>query len=252
MADQKEPAALNPDAEGVADALRLRIQKSDLAPGEWLREARLCGEFGIGRSIARRALRILADDGLIEIAENRGARVLATSVEEVFDLYEIRAALYGLAARFACLRGSDAAIRQMLVDIDRLLADANAGRPAEDIIGLSESIFTQMAVFASADARRMIESIRRKTRFHFSYVALALNSPGPYDHWREVRAALAKRDADAASQGARDILYFMQGEVAKIMLAHGARVREDGPPLSVVAAAPERSPRKRATNGRRG
>lgn len=249
MPEQNESAAVIPDAESVADALRLRIQKSELPPGEWLREVRLCSDFGVGRSIARRALRILADDGLIEIAENRGARVLATSVEEVFDLYEVRAALYGLAARFACLRGSDAAIRQMLVDIDRLLIDVNAGKPAEEIIGQSEAIFTQMAAFASADARRMIDAIRRKTRFHFSYVALALDAPGPYEHWRQVRAALAKRDADAASQGARDILYFMQGAVAKIMLAHGARVREDGPP---VAAAPESPRKKRATSGRRG
>jgi hypothetical protein len=38
-----------------------------------------------------------------------------------------------------------------------------------------------------------------------------------------VRAALVARDADEASQAARDILYFMQGEVARIMLAHGRR-----------------------------
>lgn len=254
-ADYEGQEIVPSDSDGVAQALRLRIQKSDLAPGEWLREARLCSEFGVGRSIVRRALRALADDGLIEIEENRGARVLATSVEEVFDLYEIRAALYGLAARFACLRGSDAAIRRMLVDIDQLLADAAifmdpaAGKPAEEIIAQSEAIFTQMAACASADAQRMIEAIRRKTRFHFSYVALALNAnaPGPFGHWREVRAALVQRDANGASQAARDILYFMQGEVAQIMLAHGPRIREDGPPPTAVAGPTKR----RASSGRR-
>jgi DNA-binding GntR family transcriptional regulator len=219
------------NAEELAFALRQQIQKSELAPGEWLRESRLCSEFGIGRSIARRALRILADDGLVEIEENRGARISATTVEEVFDLYEVRAALYGLAARFACLRGSDAAIRRMLADIDRMLEDAAKGEPAEQIIALSEAIFSAMAACASPDAQKMIEAVRRKTRFHFSFVALALtaNTPGPYAHWREVRAALVARDADKASQAARDILYFMQGEVARIMLARGPRVREDVP-----------------------
>lgn len=218
-------------ADDIAHALRLQIQGSELAPGEWLREARLCAEFGVGRSIVRRALGILADDGLIEIEENRGARVSATTVEEVFDLYETRAALYGLAARFACMRASDAAIRHMLVNIDRMLSDAASGVPAEQIIATSEEIFSEMAESASPDAQKMIESVRRKTRFHFSYVALALtaNGPGPYAHWRSVRAALVARDADKASQAARDILYFMQGEVARIMLAHGSRVREDSP-----------------------
>ena len=228
-------------ADDLAQALRHKIQKSELAPGEWLREARLCSEFGVGRSTVRRALRTLADDGLIELEENRGARVSVATAEEVFDLYEVRAALYGLAARFACLRASDAAVGQMLANIDRLLSAATSRAPAEEIIEISEAIFSQMSQAASRDAQRMIESVRRKTRFHFSYVALALtaNGPGPYEHWRRVRAALVARDAKEASQAARDILYFMQGEVARIMLAHGPRVREDAPlpalatPLSI-------------------
>jgi DNA-binding GntR family transcriptional regulator len=232
-----------PTADDVADALRHQIQKSELAPGEWLREARLCSQFGVGRSTVRRALRTLADDGLLAIEENRGARVLATTAEEVFDLYEVRAALYGLAARFACLRASDAAIRHMLVNIDRLLSDAETNAPAEQIIEVSEAIFSEMAESASPDAQRMIESVRRKTRFHFSYVALALNAngPGPYEYWRRVRAALVKRDADKASQAAREILYFMQGEVARIMLSHGPRVREDAPFPAPVTPIKRRS-----------
>lgn len=234
-------------AEDLAQILRTMIQKSELPPGEWLREVRLCSEFGVGRSIVRRALRALADDGLVEIEENRGARVSATTVEEVFDLYEARAALYGLAARFACLRGSDATIQSLLDKIDRLLVDAENGVAAEQIIETSESIFSEMSECGSADAQRMIESIRRKTRFHFSYVALAINAngPGPYKSWRGVRAGLIERDPDKASQCARDILYFMQGEVARIMLARGPRVRVDAQP------ARQSAPKPRAAAGRR-
>lgn len=233
-----------PSAEELAQMLRARIQKSELAAGEWLREVKLCNEFGVGRSIVRRALRALADDGLIEIVENRGAYVSATTVEEVFDLYEVRAALYGLAARFACLRGSDAVVRSILAKIERLLSDAASNAPAEQIIEVSEAIFSEMAGCASADAQRMIESVRRKTRFHFSYVALAINAhgPGPYEYWRQVRDALAARDADRASQAARDILYYMQGEVARIMLARGPRLRADTP-LTPSSAAPKRAKR---------
>lgn len=215
-------------ADDVAEALRQRIQSNELVPGEWLREARLCGEFGVGRSIARRALRILGEDGLVELEENRGARVSATTVEEVFDLYEVRAALYGLAARVACMRMTDDEIAGVLEQIDQLLEAADKNDTAEHIIDLSEAIFSTFARYASADAQKMIASVRRKTRFHFSYVALALNSngPGPYAHWREVRAALAGRDVDGASQAARNILYFMQGEVSRIMLAQGRRTRK--------------------------
>jgi DNA-binding GntR family transcriptional regulator len=239
-------------ADELAQVLRTRIQTGEIPPGEWLREIRLGDEFGVGRSIVRRALRALADDGLIEIEENRGARVSATTVEEVFDLYEVRAALYGLATRCACLRAPDAVIQSITATIDQLLSDAAARAPAEQIIGLSEAIFSEMSAYASIDARRMIEAVRRKTRFHFSYVALALTAdgPGPYDHWRRVRAGLLARDANAASQAARDILYFMQGEVARIMLARGPRLRLE-PPMKPAPSKPGVARRPRAGAGKR-
>jgi DNA-binding GntR family transcriptional regulator len=246
---KSEDAAVsrNQTADDLAQTLRLQIQKSELAPGEWLREVRLCSEFNVGRSIVRRALRALADDGLIEIEENRGARISSTTVEEVFDLYEVRAALYGMAARFACLRGGDTTIRAMIAKIDRLLGDAESGVAAERIIEESESIFSDMSACASADAQRMIESIRRKTRFHFSYVALAINTsgPGPYEYWRKVRAALVDRDAEKASQGARDILYFMQGEVARIMLSRGPRLIADAPSTKTSTTTRRAAPRRK-------
>jgi DNA-binding GntR family transcriptional regulator len=210
-------------ADHVAEALRVRIQRSEIHAGEWIREAKLCSDFGIGRSVARRALRALADDGLIELEENRGARVSETTVEEVFDLYEVRAALYGLAARVACLRASDAAIADMLVKIDALLAAARRGAPAEEIMEISEAIFTDMAGHASADAQRMIASIRRKTRWHLTYVALAINAngKGPYVFWRHIRSALIARHPDKAGEGARGLIHFMQDAVARILLARG-------------------------------
>jgi DNA-binding GntR family transcriptional regulator len=225
------PAArLVDEAERVAQGVRLRIQNSAIQPGEWLRETRLCTEFGVGRSIARRALRILAEDGLVELEENRGARVAGTSVQEVFDLFEVRAALYGLAARFACQRGSTAQIARMLVLIDRMLDDVERGAKASDVIGVSEQIFSEMATTASPDARAMIESIRRKTRWHYSYTALdeSAEGPGPFEYWRTIRSALITRDADAASQAARNILYFMQHEVSRGMLSRGLRPPGEG------------------------
>jgi DNA-binding GntR family transcriptional regulator len=216
------PPASPPTAATVADALRRQIQDGRLSPGEWLREARLCSEFGIGRSIARTALRTLADDGLVVIEENRGAYVAATTVQEVFDLYEVRAALYGLAARFACIRATPRQMAETLQLVDALLAGSERGESAEDLIHQSEVIFGRLASTASPDAQRMIESIRRKTRWHYSYVSLAESTDGgPFDHWRVVRAGLAARDGAMAAEGARNILYYMQNVAMRLMISRG-------------------------------
>lgn len=212
-----------PTAVEVTERLRHQIQEGLWSPGEWLREARLCAEFDVGRSIVRRALGNLADDGLVILEANRGASVTVTTLQEVFDLYELRASLYGVAARFTCIRASPVLLEEILQKSDRLIAASEAGASADELIHQSEVIFSLMAGAASIDAQKMIAAVRRKTRWHWSYVGLA-ESPYPqgvFDHWRVMRAGLAARDPAMAADGARDILYFMQNEVSRLMLTRG-------------------------------
>lgn len=209
-------------AAEVADGLRRQIQDGLLPPGEWLRENRICQDFGVGRSIARTALRTLSDDGLVNIEENRGAYVAATSVQEVFDLYEVRAALYGLAARFACIRATPAHMAETLKLVDVLLDGSRTGESAVELIHQSEVIFSRLASVSSPDAQRMIEAIRRKTRWHYSYVSLAESTDGgPFRHWEVVREGLATRNGAMAAEGARNILYYMQNEAMRLMISRG-------------------------------
>ncbi|HZZ33771.1 MAG TPA: GntR family transcriptional regulator [Phenylobacterium sp.] len=215
-----------PTAAEVTERLRHQIQEGLWTPGEWLREPRMCAEFKVGRSIVRRALRNLADDGLVVIEPNRGASVTLTTLQEVFDLYELRAGLYGVAARFACIRASPPLMAEILEKADILLAASEAGAPADELIHQSEVIFSLMAGTASADAQAMIAAVRRKTRWHYSYVGLAESPPGPFDHWRVMRAGLAARDAARAAEGARNILYYMQNEVGRLMLSRGLGMQE--------------------------
>jgi DNA-binding GntR family transcriptional regulator len=229
-----------PTAAVVAEQLRHQIQEGQWSPGEWLREGRLTEEFGVGRSIVRRALGELADDGLLVIEPNRGASVTVTTLQEVFDLYELRAGLYGVAARFACIRASQPLMAEILKRSDKLLADSEAGVSAEELIHQSEEIFSLMAGTASKDAQAMVAAVRRKTRWHISYIGLALSPPGPFDHWRTMRAGLAARDPAKAAEGARRILYYMQTEVSRLMLSRGLGMQDPSPP----------APRRRASTAR--
>jgi DNA-binding GntR family transcriptional regulator len=227
----------------VTELLRHQIQEGLWSPGEWLRETRLCDEFKVGRSIVRRALGNLADDGLVILEPNRGASVTVTTLQEVFDLYELRAGLYGVAARFACIRASGPLMTEILQKSDTLIAAWEAGASADELIHQSETIFSLMAGTASVDAQKMIAAVRRKTRWHWSYVGLAerSNLQGPFDHWRTMRAGLAARDPAQAADGARNILYFMQSEVAQLMLSRGLGMQDSAQPSA---------PKRRATGAR--
>jgi len=221
--DGAKRSATPPNANEIIEALRGQILDGKIGAGEWLREVRLCREFGVGRSVIRRALRVLADDGLLKAEQNCGAYVSVPTMQEVFDLYEVRAALYGLAARFACIRSSAAFMNETLNMIDEKIAASERGGPVEGRIRGCSLMFTRLASTGSADTQQMIETVHRKTHWHYSYVGLA-ESPsrkGPIDHWRVVREALAARDSDRAAQAARDIVYYMQNEAMRLMISRG-------------------------------
>lgn len=61
-----------------------------LAPGAWLREEELAETFGVSRTVVRQALQRLAQDHLIELLHNRGARVSQPSRQDAAHVLEAR------------------------------------------------------------------------------------------------------------------------------------------------------------------
>ena len=85
--------------EQIARRLAERIVEGRYAPGERVREEQVAAEFAVSRGPVREALRLLERDGLITILPRRGAMVTNLSVDEVREIFEIRAVLNGLRDR---------------------------------------------------------------------------------------------------------------------------------------------------------
>lgn len=208
-------------AREVASDLRRRIQVGQLKPGEWLREIRLADELNAGRSAVREALRFLERDGLVELERFRGARVTTPTLYEMFDLFEVRAALFGLVTRFACFRAPDADLTEIVERIERLVSDADH-TTAEQRVNEGVEIGAMIALHASRDAREMMSASHRKARWHFSYLDLMDRSFRPLDEWRDLAEKMRVRDAEGAANAARRIIYFVQQEVINSLAARGA------------------------------
>ena len=66
-----------PVYQQVAAILRARIESGELVPGRPVpSEATLMQEHGIARETARKAVRVLRDEGLVQIVQGRGAYVM--------------------------------------------------------------------------------------------------------------------------------------------------------------------------------
>jgi DNA-binding GntR family transcriptional regulator len=75
------------------------ILAGELKPGARLNEIQLSTRFGTSRGPLREATRSLQAKGLVDIIRNRGVFVRSISAEEALEIYDIRAALFGLAGR---------------------------------------------------------------------------------------------------------------------------------------------------------
>jgi DNA-binding GntR family transcriptional regulator len=87
--------------QNLADELRSAIMKGALKPGERIVEGTWANQFGVAQASIREAINILRDEGFVTKQSGRSARVLRLSEKDVLQLYQLRGALEGLAARLA-------------------------------------------------------------------------------------------------------------------------------------------------------
>jgi DNA-binding GntR family transcriptional regulator len=77
----------------VYDSLRQAIIEQALKPGVKLPEDSIGEAFGVSRTIVRNALVRLDAEGLVEIQPNRGASVAEPTIEEAYDIFDMRQCL---------------------------------------------------------------------------------------------------------------------------------------------------------------
>lgn len=97
----------------VVDRLRQAILNRTLVPGQRLIERELVELTGVSRTSIREALRELAAEGLVTTIPNKGTIVASITTAEAGQLYEVRAALEGLAGKLFVSNASEAQRRAL-------------------------------------------------------------------------------------------------------------------------------------------
>ncbi len=85
--------------ESLAVQLREAILAGRILPGEKIIEGRWARQFGVAQVSIREALNILTTEGFVTKGHGRSARVLKLGDPEIIQIYQLRGALEGLAAR---------------------------------------------------------------------------------------------------------------------------------------------------------
>ena len=85
--------------ENVADEIRMKILNGDMKPGDKIIEQELASEFGISRGPVREALRQLEQEGMVEYSRNVGCSVRHIGMDDVYEIYYMRANYEMMAVR---------------------------------------------------------------------------------------------------------------------------------------------------------
>ena len=189
----------------LAQALAERIVDGRIAPGERLIEAQLAAEFGTSHGPVRDALRVLERAGLVEIAAYRGASVRGLSIKEVTELYQVRAALVGLRARWLAEDATGRAFADRHGEAVRELAQlarASDDRAYSDAALELNRAFTDSV--ANPWLRGMLESLSLQTaRYTRLVLADAQRRRASARAWSALLAAIRLGDGDRAERLAR-------------------------------------------------
>lgn len=130
--DSAEPRGLL--KENIAVRLREEILAGRIAPGEKIIEGRWARQFGVAQVSIREALNILTAEGFVTKGHGRSARVLKLGDPDIINIYQVRGALEGLAARIVAQR------RMPLDDLEAALKGIELAVEKDDLRKVLESV----------------------------------------------------------------------------------------------------------------
>lgn len=244
-------------SEEVSGDLQRRIARGDIKPGDRLPTEKALGDaFGVSRAVVREAIARLKADGLIDTRQGSGAFVVEApktinlrfwqgagpELEELRDIFELRAMVEGAVAELAaqrCDKMDLKAMAEQLQAMDDALADGRDGTEADDNFHIALARATHNSYIG-----RLVEflgrhfSDSRKLSWHGTRRELAHPQEAQREH-RALFAAISSGNAEAARRCAQDHLRGTAGRFG-IKLALDL---ERAPPAAAPAATKARGKR---------
>lgn len=199
--------------EQIAVQLARDILNGVYEVGQKLSEYALAERFGVSRGPIRDAMELLERNAFVRSKPRHSARVNATGRYEVQQLFEVRGAVLGLAARYAARNGSVAEKQQLRDAVDHLEARHKA-EPSDSIQFFLEAQRAWTCLFKCAHARTIVHvnssiagsaiwQLAIRDRIEQSVSTL----PGTkmIAAWKRVVAAIAAGDENEAETAARAV-----------------------------------------------
>ncbi|MBT9597571.1 MAG: GntR family transcriptional regulator [Vitreoscilla sp.] len=185
--------------EQVRDAILEEIASGAFAPGDRIIQEQIAQALGVSRQPVQQALALLRNQGVLQDAPGRGLLVAPLDPSHVQHMYDIRAAIEGLAARRAAELGAERAAKAGPALIE-------AGRKAVAAGSVAKMIAADMKFHEFIYGLSGNPLISPALETHLTYTQrvmgeVLIRDEKPRDIWDQHEAilkAVAKGDGDRA------------------------------------------------------
>ncbi len=200
--------------------LEAAIISGALQPGQRLHSDDLAAHFGVSRIPIREALSSLDQAGWVEITPRHGVHVRERDATELQELFEFRAHVEGLVARWAAERRTNN-------DLTAMQYAVNNSRPAtapttDELLMNTSSTFRDALREAAHNSVLAATSaaLEKRARFYFSTVVHQLGDEWMHVHQELLTLVRTQNADDAAALSSRHII--TTGEAVHDLLFTGS------------------------------
>ncbi|MFT8674618.1 MAG: GntR family transcriptional regulator [Acetobacter sp.] len=181
----------------VADILRQKILSGEYEANTAIRQEHIAAELGVSRIPVREALHQLYSEGFVELVSHKGAVVSSISLEEILELYELRARIETWLIALAIPR-------MVAADFARAEISARefAALGAEDDYSYEHNWNFHAALYAASGRKLTIEMVGKIhlqiERYERMMVSLTgVQAKSDREHW-QLMEFCHRQDTDAA------------------------------------------------------
>lgn len=213
-----DPGALL--ADRAYHELREAILTNRLPPGTALSVPALSRQMDISRSPVREAVQRLIHDGLATHVAHRGAEVARVDIDDLRELYIVRAQLEGLAARLATERLDTSALAELHGILDEHTEVVEQG--GNDVKHVELDMLYHRRVHQIAGnphLSTMLDTV--EGRSHLALHALWRSSDASrlaVDEHRRILQAMSAGDPDGAEDAAREHVDRLRVRLSQAMI----------------------------------
>jgi len=205
----------------VYAALKEMIANHRFQPGARLNVEKISKELEVSRTPVWEAVRRLQQEGLLENIPYRGVFMVEMTLERALELYQVREALEGLAARLAAVYGNGKTIEKMAEVLE------NQSRVIEkgDLLGYSHTDFEFHGLIHKMSRNSVLQEMLESLKTKMQPITMEVRSilPKLHEDHIEIIEAIRSKDPEKCEKMLRHHNRVVQNQIQREIESLGRR-----------------------------